>query len=75
MSFENRTIDSKEAFADKPVREDFETEEEFLAELKEWEEAQTGPNPGGHEEDAAHGPGVTGWADPDLTHGPGVEHE
>ena len=73
MAFEHHTIASKEEFVDKPIREDYATEEEFLADLKEWEEAQLGPNPGGHDEDADHGPGVAGWSDPDLTHGPGVE--
>ena len=73
MPFKGRSIASKEAFADKPVREDFESQEEFDKALAEWEEAQKGPNPGGHDEDAEHGPGVTGWVNPDTITGPGVQ--
>lgn len=73
MSFKGRSIKKVDAYADKPVREDYETQEAFEADLKEWEEAQKGPNPGGHDEDAEHGPGVTGWVDPDTVTGPGVQ--
>ena len=72
MSFEGRTIDSQEAFADRPVRDDFESDEEFAVALAEWEDAQKGPNPGGHEDDVEHGPGH-GWVDPDCVSGPGVK--
>lgn len=67
------SIASVEAFADKPVREDFETQEEFDAALAEWEEAQKGPQFDHGDEDAEHGPGVTGWVNPDTVTGPGVE--
>lgn len=72
MAFENRTIAKKEELADRPVRADFETDEAFAVALAEWEEAQKGPAPGGHDEDAEHGPGVAGWTDPDTVTGPGV---
>ena len=72
MSFEGRSIDKVEAFADRPVRADFESDEEFAVALVEWEDAQKGPNPGGHEDDVEHGPGH-GWVDPDRVSGPGVE--
>ena len=58
MPFKGRSIAKVDAYADKPIREDFSTDEEFAAALAEWEEAQKGPNPGGHDEDAEHGPGV-----------------
>ena len=70
MGFNGRSIASVQAFADKPIREDYATEEEFLKDLAEWEEAQKGPNPDGHDEDTEHGPGVTGWGDPDTVTGP-----
>lgn len=73
MAFKNRSIASKEEFADRPVRSDYENDEDFARDLAEWEEAQKGPDPGGHDEDAEHGPGVTGWVDPDSITGPGVK--
>lgn len=73
MSFKWRSLGSKEEFADRPVRADFETDEEFAQALVEWEEAQKGPQFDHNDEDAEHGPGVTGWVDPDTITGPGVE--
>lgn len=71
-----------DAFADKPKREDFATETEYLAELKDWEENQTVPKMSEHDWDAEHGPAYDeklngphpdhGYAD-DVEHGPGVQ--
>ena len=70
MGFKHRSIASVEAYADKPVREDYETDEAFQADLKEWEEAQKGPDFGRNDEDAEHGPGTSGWVNPDSVTGP-----
>ena len=73
MPFKGRSIAKKEEFADRPVRADYESDEEFAQDLVEWEEAQKGPQFDHGDEDAEHGPGVTGWVDPDTITGPGVE--
>lgn len=73
MSFKGRSIAKVEAYADKPVREDYETDEEFQKDLAEWEEAQKGVQFDHGDEDAEHGPGVNGWAHPDTVTGPGVQ--
>ena len=71
-----------EAFANRPERKDFESDEEFSKALVEWEENQTVPRMSEHDWDAEHGPAYDeklngphpdhGYAD-DVEHGPGVE--
>lgn len=72
MAFKHRTISKVNAVASVPHRADFETDEEYLAAVEEYNAALT-EEPEGHDEDAEHGPGVTGWVDPDTVTGPGVE--
>ena len=72
MSFKGRSIASVEAYADKPVREDYDTDMEFEDDLKEWEEAQKGVQFDHGDEDVEHGPGH-GWVNPDTVTGPGAQ--
>lgn len=71
-----------EAFADRPVRSDFDSDEAFAKALAEWEENQKEPHPSDYDWDAEHGPAYDeklngahpdhGYAD-DVEHGPGVQ--
>lgn len=72
MAFKHRTIAKVDAVASLPHRVDFETEEEYLQAVEEYNAALT-EEPDGHTEDSDHGPGVTGWTDPDTVSGPGVQ--
>ena len=73
-----------DAFADKPRREDYESEAAFQADLKEWEENQVVPRMSEHDWDAEHGPAYDeklkgahpdhGYAD-DVEHGPAFDTE
>ena len=72
MAFKHRTIKKEDAVASLPHRVDFDTEAEYLAAVEEYNAALT-EEPDGYTDDAEHGPGATGWEDPDTVTGPGVQ--
>lgn len=62
------------AYADKPRREDYESQEAFEKDLKEWEENQVVPKMSEYDWDAEHGPAVDGVKGKFVNEGPGVAH-